>query len=240
MRRIVLGAAVTAAVAAGGGWAFAAAAPGRAAGTTAPLDCPARQGGLVRTETAPDGSSCLYAGPNGEQVRLSRLALHRLAPTEAVEPLKAALRAQSPVRVQPVRPIERTASGDDADIDLPFFHIHAHGDRADVRVFGVRVHADGENAVVHTNLGLKNTVVHAGAHGAEIVAETVDRRRAELVYVLAAEKTAATRYPVVGYVAKGPAHGPLVVGEFRMGQHQDRGVSLHDSDISRLIDRNAS
>jgi hypothetical protein len=113
-----------------------------------------------------------------------------------------------------------------------------------VKVFGVHVKADGDYADVKTSRGLKNTVVHAGPSGAEIVAEDVTGKNASLVYVLAAGKHAgASGYDAVGYVAKGPAAGPLVVGEFRARRSEGHGASGHvedgdHGDLGRLIDRN--
>ena len=43
----------------------------------------------------------------------------------------------------------------------------------------------------------------------------------------------------MGYVAKGPKTGPLVVGEFRALSREDGERHRHgDNDIGRLIDRN--
>jgi hypothetical protein len=205
----------------------------------AALDCPISQGALTRTAQAADGRSCDYAGPDQETVRLSLVGLDGRPPVEALAQTRAELWALVPVAIEPVRPIDADQTGDRADIDLPFFHVHAVGDRADVRVFGVKVHADGDRADVHTNLGLKHTVVHAGPGGAEVIAENVGRTNAELVYVLASERRQPSGYSAVGYVAKGPVAGPLVMGEFharhkRPGQDGNQG----GDDMGRLIERN--
>ena len=89
------------------------------------------------------------------------------------------------------------------------------GDRADVRLFGIKISSHGQNADVDVGHGRKRSMVHAGPRGAEVMAEEVGKSNASLVYVLAADKRAASGYWTVGYVAKGPAKGPLVVGEFR-------------------------
>ncbi|THD79884.1 MAG: hypothetical protein E7812_08385 [Phenylobacterium sp.] len=219
----------------------------------AALDCPASEGRLTRTAQAADGRSCDYENGNGETVRLSLVALDGRSAPEVMQPTKAALWALVPIANPPVPPVGREEPGEHTNIDLPFFHVHTVGDHADVKIFGVKVHSEGDYADVRTDLGLKHTVVHAGPHGAEVVAEDVGRTNAELVYVLAAERGAPSGYWAVGYVAKGPVKGPLVVAEFRsvrkMGgrggwdedDHGDyRGVH-HDGDhgdIGRLIDRN--
>jgi hypothetical protein len=207
------------------------------------LTCPEREGALTRTGQAADGQSCDYQGPDGRSVRLSLVALDGRAPTEALAPLKAQLRGLVPVSSVRVPSVERGEAGEHTSIDLPFFHVHTAGDHAEVKMFGVHVKADGDYADVKTSHGLKNTVVHAGPSGAEIVAEDVSGRNASLVYVLAANRTAASGYAAVGYVAKGPAAGPLVVGEFRARKGEGHGAYRHHADgdhgdLDRLIERN--
>jgi hypothetical protein len=217
--------------------AVAAGAPVRA---LAPLDCPATQGSLTRTAQAADGATCDYQGPVGETVRLRRVSLDGRSATDAMAPTKAELRALVPIYNRPVPAVDRNEPGDRADIDLPFFHVHTRGDHAEVRMFGVKVHSEGENADVDVGHGHKHAVVHAGADGAEVLAEDVGRTRASMVYVLAADHRQASGFWTVGYVAKGPAAGPLVVGEFRsIHKHSGHEGNIGDhDDIGRLIDRN--
>jgi hypothetical protein len=217
-----------------------AAADGAPLKAVASLDCPESQGALTRIARAADGRSCDYQGADGETVRLKLVSLDGRSASEAMAPTKTELHALVPIYNRPVPTVDRDERGDRADIDLPFFHVHAVGDHADVRMFGVKVHSQGENADVNVGHGHKHTVVHAGADGAEVLAEDIGRSNASMVYVLAADKRAASGYWTVGYVAKGPAKGPLVVGEFRTIHKRsghDGGAGDH-GDIGRLIDRN--
>ena len=205
----------------------------------ASLECPASEGALTRTARAADGRSCDYRSADGESVRLSLMPLQGRSAVQALEPMKAQLHALMPIynRRPAAVSTDRGEAGDRADIDLPFFHIHTAGNHADVRMFGVKVHSEGENADVNVSHGHKHTVVHAGADGAEVVAEDVGRSNAALVYVLASDRRPSSGFWSVGYVAKGPVNGPLVVAEFRT----TRKHSGHDgdhNDIGRLIDRN--
>jgi hypothetical protein len=204
------------------------------------LDCPAVQGALTRMAQAPDGRSCDYQGPAGETVRLKLVALDGRSAPDALAPTRAELHTLVPIYNKPVPAVEKDEPGDRTDIDLPFFHVHTVGDRADVRMFGIKVHSEGENADVNVGHGHKHTIVHAGAAGAEVLAEDVGRSNASLVYVLAADRRAASGYWTVGYVAKGPAKGPIVVGEFRLTtKHNGHGDAEGDhGDIGHLIDRN--
>ena len=77
-------------------------------------------------------------------------------------------------------------------------------------------------------------MVHAGPGGAEVVAEDVGDNNASLVYVLASDRKPASGYQAVGYVAKGPAAGPLVVGEFRTMRKvetNERGTHIENGDL---------
>ncbi|MFL5296130.1 MAG: hypothetical protein ACJ798_07080 [Phenylobacterium sp.] len=204
----------------------------------ATLTCPATEGMLTRLRQAPDGQSCDYQGRDGDTVRLSLAALNGRAPSEAMAPLRAELHALVPVYRVPTPVSYSDEPGDRADVDLPFLHVHAVGDRADVRLFGIHISSRGQNADVDVSRGHKRSVVHAGARGAEVVAEDVGRSNASLVYVLAANHRASSGYRAVGYVAKGPVTGPLVVAEFH-SVHDRHGAGDGDhGDIDRLIDRN--
>lgn len=204
------------------------------------LDCPEHEGDLTRTAQAADGKSCDYQGPRDETDHLSLVALDGKAPGEAIQPIKDGLKglvpppaADGPVAVE----ASKSEGGPDrAKVDLPFLHVDAEGDKADVKVFGTTIHANGKNAEVHTNVGLKNAVVHAGPGGAEVMAEDVGNNNASLVYILAGDNAGRSGYKAVGYIARGPKTGPLVVGEFkaREGHHGNE----EQGDLGRLIDRN--
>lgn len=217
----------------------AASSSGPALPVLAKLDCPAHEGSLERTAQAADGRSCDYVSDAGETVRLSLVALDGRSPQAALAATKAELQALSPVRVRPVRPLQPGETGERSDVDMPFFHVHEVNGRSEVSILGVHVHDDGQETEVRTNHGLKHTVVHAGPDGAEIVADDVGRRNASLVYVLASDRRSAAPYQAVGFVAKGPVGGPLVVAEFRAkgGAHFDHDHVDH-GDVGRLIDRN--
>ncbi len=206
--------------------------------TVSTLDCPDHEGDLTRTAQAADGKSCDYQGPNEEAVHLSLVSLDGRSAADVMAPVKTEL--QGLVPPPPASPVAVEASkdegGDHAKIDLPFLHINADGDKADVKIMGTTIHANGKNADIHTNMGLKNTTVHAGPGGAEIVAEDVGKVNASMVYILAGDSAGPGGYKAVGYIARGPKDGPLVVGQFKAkgGHHRND----EHSDLGRLIDRN--
>jgi hypothetical protein len=205
------------------------------------LDCPATASDLTRTAQSPDGQWCDYAGQRGEVVRLRLAPLNGQTPFAALAPTRAQLHALVPVYNRPL-PIN-DGPGDRADVDVPFVHVHADGDKADVRLFGIfhivghdhGADADRDGDKDH---GRKHAVVHAGPRGAEVVADEVGRSNASLVYVLAGNHRYPSGYRAVGYIAKGPVSGPLVVAEFRGPENSHRDNDGGHDDIDRLIDRN--
>jgi len=206
--------------------------------TLAALDCPASEGELKRTAQASDGKSCDYAGPGEEAVHLMLVALDGRSVLDTVAPMKAELKGLvhvatdgGPVSVE----ASKDDGGDHAKVDMPFLHVDAHGDKAKVKLFGFNIDADNDHASVKGGHGMKNTVVHAGPGGAEVVAEEVGKSNASLVYILAGDSAGPSGYRAVGYVARGPVAGPLVIGEFK-SKAQHHGDNHNDLD--HLIERN--
>lgn len=203
------------------------------------LDCPAESSDLTRIAQSPDGQWCDYRSDRGETVRLRLVPLHGLSPSEALAPMRTELHALVPVYRDAIPADYNDGPGDRADVDVPFVHVHANGDQADVRLFGIfHIVSRDHDADIDVGHGRKHTVVHAGLRGAEVIADEVGRSNASLVYVLAGSHRHASGYQAVGYIAKGPADGPLVVAEFfsPVNNHRDNDGGHHD--IDRLIDRN--
>jgi hypothetical protein len=209
----------------------------------ATLNCPEREGDLSRVSMASDGRSCQYRGEEDQDVTLSLLPLNGQAPQAGLAPTEAELRTLVPARSGPSAVNIEANDGpgdhdnDHAKIDLPGLHINANGDKADIRVLGADIKADGDEADIKTDVGMKGAAIHAGPGGAEIRAGDVGRHSAELVFVLAGDKPGPSGYRAVGYVARGPAAGPLVVGEFKSKTDRRQG---HDRDLERLIDLNVT
>ena len=207
------------------------------------LSCPDHEGDLTRTDQAASGKTCQYRGDDGREVSLTLLALNGQAPQAALAPTEADLRTLVPAHGGPnLVNIDANDDGDrshdNAKVDLPGIHIDAHGDRAQVSVFGVNIKANGDKADITTpNIGMKGATIHAGPGGAEIRAGDVGKNTADLVFILAGDNPGPSGDRAVGYIARGPASGPLVVGEFKS---KDGGHDHHDRDLERLIDLNVT
>lgn len=238
MRKALSPAAVAVAMASAASLAHAGVRPdGPPLRAPAKLDCPAETGDLTRTAQSPDGQWCDYAGQRGETVRLRLLPLNGQTPSEALAPTRAQLHALAPV-YRTAMPANYSGTGDSADVNVPFVHVHKDGDRADVRLFGIfHIVGHDHDADVDRNRGQEHTSVRAGLRGAEVVADKIGRSNASLVYVLAGSHRYSSGYRAVGYVAKGPVTGPLVVAEFRSPVNSHRDNDGGHLDLDRLIDR---
>jgi hypothetical protein len=205
------------------------------------LDCPPAQGFLDRVSVSPDGNTCEYRRSDGELVTLTRLPLNGQTPQVGLTPIEASLKALLPPRTDNASAKSAGDNDDDKDsarIDVPGVHIDAHGKKAQVRVFGVTIDADNDKANVHAGLGSDKATVSADESGAEVRATDITNTNANIVLVLASEKPGPTGLRAVGYMARGPVTGPLVVAEFK-GVERHTGFN-DDHDVRKLLDLNIS
>ncbi len=207
----------------------------------ASLNCPAHEGDLTRTSSAADGKSCQYQGGDGQDVTLSLVALNGQTPQAALGPMEADLRGLVPARSGPSMVNVDAGKGDhgedNAKIDLPGLHIDAQGDKAKLKILGMNIDADGDKADIKTGTGTGAATIHAGPGGAEIRAGDVGEHAANLVFILAGDQAGPSGYRAVGYIARGPVAGPLVVGEFKSRDHDH---NRHNHDLEQLIDLNVT
>jgi hypothetical protein len=147
---------------------------------------------------------------------------------------------------------------DTAHVSAPGMHIDANDDKASVRLPGLRVEADGDRASVR----IAGFQIRADDHGASAASTpatpatpetdkggvtinarddaTEVRTRAggeavRMTYVLTNDQASAAGWRMVGYEARGPAGGPLVVATVRA--KSDR-VDPVFRDAKRLVSLN--
>lgn len=186
------------------------------------LNCPEHQGELTRVSTAADGLSCTYAGPRGAEVvlRLVRLADGQTA-SEALLPFEQALRELMP------HTIERAGGGPGGDgglvnvrsegastsVRLPGLTVDAEGDRSTVRIGPIHIEADDGDgtARVSTDESSGEAVsVTANNNAAEIRTRS-DGEALRATYLLVDEQPSEAGWRLVGYEARGPVSGPIVI-----------------------------
>ena len=204
------------------------------------LDCPETQGRLKRIGFAPDGLSCDYAA-DGVEVTMKLVKLEGGDAAAALRPIETDLRALMPARkatdAEAAATAKASADGDEnVDISLPGVSIKTTGGSANVSVGG----ADGPR-------------INADDHGAEIRVQrnvTVDGKKVESEsrrhhhgddgvysrFILASDKPTGG-WAVVGYEARGPQGGPLVVAtvKAKRGEHGDHETF---DDVDALVRHN--
>jgi len=210
--------------------------------TISSLNCPDSQGDLTRKSAAGDGKTCLYGDDNGDEVTLQLIDLSGQTPKSALAPLEAQLRTEMPAAAG------AGAGGgpdnDRVDIDLPGIHIHARGhdqgdsDHASVQING----ADGgksataadQNGNVAVSATKPGVAVDASDNGAQIsVNEPGSGVRQS--FILASDSPGPNGYKMVGYQARGPAAGPLVVASMKV-KSDDHDSLNHD--VRKLLNLN--
>jgi hypothetical protein len=216
------------------------------------LSCPDRQGRLERVSQAADGQSCVYSGPGEAHVTLFRVSLAGRSAANVLQDTRAELSGLLPAPPALTQPDESIASDaissgqhgmsgsgrEQTRIDLPGLHIHTDGDRASVVLPGVNINAQGENAHISTGLGeLKNATIDAVDGAVRITSDMTDAGNVDQSWMIATDKTGAAGWRSVGYVARGPLAGPLVVARLQSrSEHQhDHGSGAEIEDIRRLV-----
>ena len=197
------------------------------------LDCPETVGALNRKDAAADGKSCNYTGPNGEAVSLQLVSIQGTNANDALAPLEAKLRTETPAVAQTEGPSSAPGQGR-VDIDLPGIHIHAAGnDKSDSGAGEVHIGrdvsiSDGGNTVVSSGGG-GSVDIRARDKGAEIrVDEGHGNVRRD--FILASDTPGPNGYRVAAYSARGPEGGPLVVASMlaKSDDHDRLDEDIHE------------
>jgi hypothetical protein len=231
------------------------------------LDCPVTQGLLTRVSAAPDGNSCVYQHRDGDDITLTRLPLNGQSPQAALAPFDTSLTALMPPppaaeatggEKSDAKDASDAADDDDNDdtkVDVPGVHIqtrgadtqvHApgvqvqtHGEDAQVNAPGLNINTKGDKADLQLGQGANSITVHDGgeAQGAQIHIAEVNKTNARLTFVLSGAGRGPNGYRSVGYLARGPVTGPLVVVVAKSRGNQS---ALRDHDVRRLLDLNVT
>lgn len=121
------------------------------------------------------------------------------------------------------------ANGDDASVRLPGISIDAKGDNASVRIGGFHIDANDSSGSVDIQGGSggDNVSVRAENDSAEVRAvSSGEATRAS--WVLTDNRPSADGWRLVGYEARGPVGGPLVVATVR-SRDSNRGRVFDDA-----------
>lgn len=130
------------------------------------------------------------------------------------------------------------ANGDDATVRLPGMRIETRGDKASVRIGGFQINADdsdGSARVTGSSPDGDNVSINAQDDAAEIRAAAAgEATRAS--WMLTDNRASESGWRLVGYEARGPVGGPLVVATVRS---RDRNRERAFGDARDLVALNA-
>jgi hypothetical protein len=130
------------------------------------------------------------------------------------------------------------ANGDDATVRLPGVRIETRGDKASVRIGGFHIDADDSDGSAQVSGSTPNgddVTINARNDAAEIRA-SAGGGGTRTSWILTDSRTPEAGWRVVGYEARGPAGGPLVVATVRS---RDRNRERAFEDAKDLVALNA-
>jgi len=157
------------------------------------------------------------------------------ADTAGVAADEAAAGAQTSVRAPGVA-IETT--GQDASVRLPGVHIDTKGDKASVRIGSLHIDADdsdGSARITGSSPNGDDVTINAQDDAAEIRASG-GGEATRTSWILTDNRSSGSGWRVVGYEARGPVGGPLVVATVRS---RDRNRERAVEDARDLVALNA-
>lgn len=222
------------------------------------LQCPQTMGSLTRKGTAIDGGAvCTYAGPRGAEVSLHLVKLDGASPAEALKAFEDRLSASMPQAVAQLEAAsaegaaagavagDQPTSGDRASVRAPGVDIQADGDDATVRLPGLKIESKGDEASVriggfHIDASEGEAKVNIqGSEGGDSVSVQANQDAAEIRtstgggatranWILTDNRPSEAGWRLVGYEARGPAGGPIVVATVR-ARDRERGRVFEDA-----------
>ncbi|QBQ47587.1 methyltransferase type 11 [Brevundimonas naejangsanensis] len=117
------------------------------------------------------------------------------------------------------------AQGDKATVRLPGMRIDADGDRANIRIGGLTIRADDKSSRVNVSSGDDAVNIDA-ADGAARIRTSGSGEAVRATFLMTGKEASASGWRTVGYEARGPVGGPIVVATVRS----------KDRDPDRLFD----
>lgn len=229
------------------------------------LQCPRTMGSLTRKGSASEGGTvCTYVGPKGAEVTLHLVPLDGETPADVLKAFERRLSGDLPRAVEALGASAETgaataepaaaasgdrasvrapgvaieAEGDDASVRLPGIRIETRGDKAGVRIGGFHIDADdsdGSARVSASGGDGDNVTVNAQNDAAEIRANAAGGAT-RAGWILTDNRPSEAGWRLVGYEARGPVGGPLVVATVRS---RDRNRERAFGDARDLVALNA-
>ena len=125
------------------------------------------------------------------------------------------------------------AQGDRTTVRLPGMSVDANGDKASVRIGGFSINADDSTGEAHITSADESVSVQAHENAAEIRTNAPgDATRR--TYLLTDSRPADQGWRLVGFEARGPVGGPIVIATVRAKDRDSDGVFDSAKDLVTL------
>ncbi|ADL01719.1 hypothetical protein [Brevundimonas subvibrioides] len=125
------------------------------------------------------------------------------------------------------------AQGEKADVRLPGLSVNADGDRASVQIGGFSINADDAGGTASINSSDDSVSIQAHEDAAEIRTRAPGEAT-RATYMLTDQTPAQEGWRLVGYEARGPVGGPIVVATVRAKDRDSDGVFDSAKDLVTL------
>jgi hypothetical protein len=220
------------------------------------LQCPQTMGSLTRQGSASAaGTVCTYVGPKGAEASLHLVPLDGDTPANILKAFEQRLSGDMPRTVRQLQEPETVAGaeatagaasadrasvrapgvaveaqGDEATVSLPGVRIETRGDKASVRIGGFHIDADdssGSARISGSGGDGENVSINARNDAAEI-RTSAGGGATRSSWILTDNRPSERGWRLVGYEARGPVGGPLVVATVR-SRDTDRGRAFEDA-----------
>ena len=200
------------------------------------LTCPLAQGDLTRVAVAADMRECTYQGPGARHVVVRLLPLDGRSPSDALRGVEASLQMLMAPDAPPSSVDPKRRAGDGRVVlNLPGVHIEADDDGAHVRALGEHIDAQsGEATIGGSWNGVANRIDARNDH-VEVRVGFSGRQSADLTLLMQSDHPGPSGDRLVGYVARGPVTGPLVVSTIEAAQGDGRRHDVDLRDLKALV-----
>ena len=224
------------------------------------LQCPESEGVLTRKGSAsPDGQSCHYVGPRGTEVELRLVNLVNTTAETALDRIQNELPGDNPQPLKPLEPLEplepMSGSSKTTSVEIPGLKVEENGVRSTVRLPGMKIESDGDRSevrigglVIRSDGKSDKSQVHIKGPDEQNASVTVNSdEQATHVSALsqrnsirasyrriAVQLPVAAEWSAVGYEARGPLGGPMVVAIVRSRANNDDRVFNAAKDLVTL------
>jgi hypothetical protein len=117
--------------------------------------------------------------------------------------------------------------GDNADVKLPGINIESRGDRSSVRIGGINIQSNDGTGSVNIRSGDDRVSIQSHADSTEVRTST-GGESTRITWVMNDPEASEAGWRLVGYEARGPKGGPLIVATVR-SRDNERGRVFADA-----------